>query len=177
MAISPVIRGLAQVYVDTGDQGDFEPLGLTRNGVQFSDQRFVMPIPSDENGGDEGPPVDFVWLGMILRMEMEFTTWDDEVRKKLVHGYRLLQGDNLGIIKPAGMLLLAGGRSFKFRIQSKAEDRSDGKLLTWTFGRCTLVREPISHNWGRRYSTLRIVAEAWRDPTTGELWKEELLTP
>ncbi len=177
MAVNPVVRGLAEVYVNTGTNDTYELLGLTRNGVTFTRQAFQMPVPCDSHGGDEGTPLDMIFLDMIVRIDCELTSFDDEVRKKIVAMSKRKTGEQYNTLPVPGTLLFQSGRYFGVKISSNIADRSDGKVLAFTFPRCLITTDPMTDNWGRRFTTLHFLATAYRDPTANLLWTEELLTP
>jgi len=177
MPVRPIVRGLAEVYVNTGADDTYELLGLTRNGVTFTRQVFQMPIPCDSHGGDEGTPYDLIFLDMIIRIDCELTTFDDEVRKKIAAMTKRLAGEQYNTIPPPGTLIFNSARFFGVRIKSNIADRSDGTLLVFTFPRCVITNDTMTDNFGRRFTTLHFIATAYRDPVTNTLWTEELVTP
>lgn len=83
MAAGFVIDGKAQVLVDTGTSNALEELGYTINGVEIEEQPFQTNIPTDENGGDEGPPSGIQYLGEIHIVRTELSKFDTAVLDKL----------------------------------------------------------------------------------------------
>lgn len=77
MARSIQVACATPVSVDTG--GGLEELGLTANGVQIVQQDFWESVPTDENGGDAGPPSDELYHGEVHLIQLELTNWDDVV--------------------------------------------------------------------------------------------------
>lgn len=177
MPVEPVVRGLAQVYVNTGTSDAYELLGLTRNGVTFTRQVYQMPVPCDSHGGDEGTPLDMIFLDMIIRIECELTSFDETIRNKIIAMTKRKTGEQYNTLPVPGTLIFKSTRFFGVKITSNIADRSDGKVLTFTFPRCLISNDPMVDNFGRRFTTLRFVATAYRDPTTNVLWTEELITP
>lgn len=177
MPMSPVVRGLAEVYVNTGANNTYELLGLTRNGVTFTRQVYQMPVPCDSHGGDEGTPLDMIFLDMIIRIDCELTTFDDAVRQKIAAMTKRQQGETFNTLPVPGTLMFLGNRFFGVKIQSNPADRADGKIVVFTFPRCLITNDPFTDNFGRRYTTLHFLATAYRDPLTNTLWTEELITP
>ena len=56
------VAGLAPIKVDG------ELLGYTRNGADTTKEAYWLDVPGDENGGDDGPPIDVQYLGEIARV-------------------------------------------------------------------------------------------------------------
>lgn len=77
------VAGPVRVYVNTGSGGTLELLGLTLNGVQIEEQDFTSGVPSDEFGGQEGPPSDYQLFGVLHRIDLELGRYDEAVLLKL----------------------------------------------------------------------------------------------
>ena len=61
------VAGLALIKISFGGSGYLE-LGYTRNGADITHEGFFLDVPGDENGGDEGPPIEIQFLGEIARV-------------------------------------------------------------------------------------------------------------
>lgn len=83
MAVATVIDGLVTVRVNTGVAGALETLGYTRNGAEIFEDVYDINVPSDENGGDEGPPVEIQRLGDVHHVRLELTRYDDAVATEI----------------------------------------------------------------------------------------------
>lgn len=79
MAISVQNAGAVLVKIDDGAGGGLQSLGYTRNGADTTKEAFFVDVPGDQNGGDEGPPIDIQYMGEIARVRLELTKWDSTV--------------------------------------------------------------------------------------------------
>ena len=134
----PVINvaGLATIKLDG------EVLGYTRNGADTTDEAYWLDVPGDENGGDDGPPIDIQYLGEISRVRLELTKWDETIANKL---RARLKGAAAGQIDGVGTLVARLSKSFVLEIDSPA--------LSRTYYRA-IPRMPIEMNRGTKFSTL-----------------------
>lgn len=81
MPVVPNVAGPAQVKIHDGTQ--FFEVGLTRNGADITHEAYWLDVPGDQNGGDNGPPIDIQFLGEIGRVRLEFTKWDKVVANQI----------------------------------------------------------------------------------------------
>lgn len=112
------IAGRALIKYDLG-QGLVE-LGYSLDGVNLSFQRFLKPIPGDQNGGPDGPPVDYIMHGEIC--DISFILIDFNMTN-----YESLIGhlDTFGRQPDAGELMYGGtnstDNSFRFLVLAAAD--------------------------------------------------------
>lgn len=151
MAVTIVVPGLATVKLDTGDANALEILGTTRNGVEITFEGFFLDVPGDENGGDDGPPIDVQYLGETARIRMELTKWDTAIADKITHRER---GGTAGVVPTAGNLQFQGSKSYRLLINTVS--------VPFNFPR-TIIRMPIEINRGTKFSTLVIEGEAHKN--------------
>jgi hypothetical protein len=147
--------GAALVKVDAGT--GLEIVGYTRNGADISERQFVIDVPGDENGGDEGPPIEIQDLGQIAHIRLEFTKWDPAVIDKI---RARLKGGTAGSPAAAGTLVFAGSKDFRLLVHTTTRPMN--------FPRVTF-REPIEHNMGTKYAILTLEGTAYKDGN-GVLW-------
>lgn len=158
MSIAPRVFGLATVQPGTGQGDALENLGYTRNGVEFTNEAFTSEIPGDQNGGDEGPPVDIQYLGEIVRVRAELTKWDDQVADRVIVR---VKGETAGVTPTPGVLLFAAEKYMPLAISTP--------LKVITFPRA-VPRQPIEHNRGTKHSVLVVEFECHMPPGGGEIW-------
>jgi len=108
------VPGACHVYVDTA-AGSFEALGWSINGVEISQTPFFLNVPGDQNGGDDGPPIDVQYLGEIQYLRMEMSKWDPIVANKCIV---IAKGAPIGQTSLPGILMAAGGFSYKISLRS-----------------------------------------------------------
>jgi len=148
MAIAVNVAGAAQIQVNTGGSFALETLGYTRNGADVTKEAFFLDVPGDANGGDDGPPIDIVYLGEIARIRLELTKWDNAIANKL---RPRLYGGTLGQTGTPGTLMVGGSKTHRVLINTTNDDRN--------FPVCVL-RMPIEINRGTKFSTLVLEFEA-----------------
>lgn len=120
MARSIIVPGTATIKVNTGSAGALETLGVTINGARIEEEVLTVPVPSDENGGDEGPPLDFQYLGEIHRVSLELVSYDMAVLAKVLAQKGGTEGQQL----TAGTLLSSGGYTFRLLIHTTNNPRN-----------------------------------------------------
>lgn len=155
MAATINVAGLASCNFDTGTSNALELLGYTRNGVEITDNGYFLDVHTDLDGGDDGPPSDSQYLGGTCTIRMEFTKYDDAVRAKID---TRLYGGTSGTNGAAGTLMIQGAKTFRVCIFTPT--------TPYNFPIC-MLRDPIDLNKGTKYSTLVIIATAYRNSSTG----------
>lgn len=153
------VAGKVRIFVNSGNAGAMESLGYSINGVQIVERPFYTNIPGDENGGDEGPPVDKQYLGELHYLRMELSKWDDTVAGKIRGRLRGVNAEGSGAFTP-GSLITCGGYYFRLL------------LLGANFVRNYLLAvpsEPTEINVGTRWSRPAMEWECQRN-SSGVMW-------
>ena len=163
MAITVNVAGLATIKAGTGASGALESLGYTMDGARITSEGYTTNVPGDQNGGDEGPPVEIQYLGETARVRLEMTKWDTAVQAKLEARFK---GGTAGTPPTAGSLMFAGGGYFRLLIHSPATPRN--------FICASLLKQPIEINKGTKFSRLVLEFECYKDPTTGVLYNSTI---
>jgi hypothetical protein len=153
MAHAVNVAGPAEVKVGTGSAGALESLGYTRQGADVRNQGFFIDVPGDQNGGDQGPPIEVQYLGEIARIRLEMTKWDEAIAAKI--RTRLLAGTE-GTPGAAGTLMFGDSKTVRVTLST-----TTGPM---NFPRC-FIRGEWEINKGTRYSTLVVEFEAHKDST------------
>ncbi len=104
------VAGKVQVWVDTGVGNSLEFLGYTINGVEIEEMTFMSNIPSDEQGGTEGPPADIQHMGDLHYIRLELGQYFDTVLAKI---RARLKGATEGASITPGTLIRCGGYTFR----------------------------------------------------------------
>ncbi len=150
MAITVNVDGVTKVNFGAAD------LGYTRNGVDVTLEGFFIDIPGDQNGGDDGPPIDVQYLGEIARVRAELTKYDTAVALTVYERYTA-SAAGVPVITPGNSLMRQDGQ-FKELILSSA-------ARTMTFS-MAIPRSPIEVNKGTKFSTLVCEFECHSDAGT-----------
>lgn len=156
--ICAVVAGPCEVWVDTGTSRVLEFLGWSLGGITIEELAYHSPIHSDENGGVQGPPVDFQLFGHQHRISMELSKFQESVLAKLDPRYNPeTTAGSVGV----GMLL--GCATATFRLLLKAPNFVRNYLAT-------VILEPIElAPVGSQASRARIAFTA-NVVTGGTLW-------
>jgi hypothetical protein len=160
MAKVPHVAGAALVKVGFGSA--LEELGYTRDGADTRQEAHFRDIPGDENGGDDGPPIEIQYLGETCRVRLELTKFDSVVANKIT---ARLNDATPGAIPTAGSLMFAGNKFQRVCLVCPNEPVNFP---------CCICREPIELNKGTKYSTLVIEFVAYKHPTTGILFNSSI---
>lgn len=163
MAEAIVVAGACLVRTGTGDASALENLGYSINGVQYFEDVFQSDVPGDQNGGDEGPPIDIQHFGQIDRVRMELSKWDAAVYAKIAP--RTKGGTAGQSTVSVGSLLFAN--SYSYRLLLTAPNFTRNYLRA-------IPRPPIQLNTGTKFSRLIIEWEChdlsgvrWNTTTSG----------
>ncbi len=177
MVLIPQVDGRALIRTGSGTDGALEDLGTTRNGVEQYNEPFMLDVPGDENGGDDGPPIEIQYLGELVRMRCELTKFDENVAAKI----RKRINENAlaaGVPPTPGSLLFANDFTFRVLIVPEgtygvlyAELKPTNRPVN--LPKC-VPREPIEENKGTKYSTLLLEFTAYKtgadDTPANTLW-------
>ncbi len=157
MAVAVQVAGLATIAV--GAEGaafaDLSILGYTRDGAEIVTEGHYVDIPGDENGGDEGPPIDVQYLGETAKARLELTKWNSTVADTIASR---LHGATAGTPGTAGSLMFAG--SYVKRVLIYKAGTPNVAMFNFPRAFC---RAPIEINKGTKFSTLILELEAYKD--------------
>lgn len=80
MAKAVHVPGTALIRIDVSEAHDsLSDLGYCRNGADIVFDGFFINVPGDENGGDEGPPIEVLQLGQMARVRLEMTKYEASI--------------------------------------------------------------------------------------------------
>lgn len=140
-----------------GTSPTLETLGYTANGADVTLESHFENVPCDENGGEQGPPAELVYLGERATVRLELTKWDegvaDLIRPRLSNG-------TAGTVGTPGTLVFANTYEYRLLIASTNQP--------YNFTRA-VPRSAISINKGTRHSRLLLEFECYKD-ASGYLW-------
>ena len=148
MTIAIQVSGPCLIKLDSGNANALEDLGYSENGVRIEEEQFHSDVPGDQNGGDEGPPIDVQYFGEIHRLRMELSSWDAAVAAKIL---AKLKGGTAGVLGSAGSLMGAGG--FYWRLILLTANLPRNYLRAFPRG------QPVELNKGTKYSRLVLNVE------------------
>lgn len=159
MAVEVFLAGVtlikvAQPSVNLGDgSGILVDLGYSRNGVTVAYEDFFHDVPGDQNGGDDGPPIETQWLGSLARIRCELTKYDDTIFKALA---ARVAGTTYGSTasKTVGQLMFSGAKTTRVLLSNSNDTRN--------FNRC-IIRAAIDVNYATKYTSPIIEFEAHAD--------------
>lgn len=131
--------------------GSLETLGYTRNGAEPTEEAFFIDVPGDENGGDEGPPIEIQYMGQIARIRVELTKFDVAVLAKV---RKRIHTATLGTPATAGTLMFAGTKDFRLLLHSPNDPRNFPRVI---------CRGAIESNNGTKWQSWSMEFEAHKD--------------
>jgi len=157
------VAGLAliQLAAEGQDSDSLVDLGYTRNGAELSFQGFFLDVPGDENGGDDGPPVDVQFMGETATVRLEFTKYYATLANEVA---ARLKGGTGGVPGTAGTLMFGDTKAWRVLINA-----TSGPI---NFLRA-FPRNVIELNKGTRFSTLVVEFEAHKG-AGGVLWNTDI---
>jgi hypothetical protein len=159
MAIAIIVDGLVTVKI-TPYGGAKSSLGYTRNGVDITFEGFFLDIMGDENGGDDGPPIDVQYLGEVARVRCELTKWDTALALNVMERhYQSAAG--VPVLSPGQTLINQDNGYLALELTSASR--------TYTFPK-VFPRNAIELNKGTKFSTFTCEFEAHRFGATGTLY-------
>lgn len=150
MAIAIQIPGLCNVSVNTGTSAALEQLGYTIDGVEIEEQVKLLEVFGDQNGGEEGNPIDWQHLGLVDVITLNFTKFDATVAQKC--GQRLNPGTSTyggtiaaGVSPLPGTLLLGTASTYRLLLNPAAGAPFIRNYLL------AIPIDPIGHNTGTKH--------------------------
>lgn len=160
------IAGPARIRIGTGTGSPpaLETLGYTHDGAQIREETGHLPLYADSNGGEQGAPIEVVWLSEWHTVRIELVKWDAAVAAKLLARVRKLPGGTAsvaGVPPPAGLMMLGGVRgvgnpvSYRLLVHGVLEPRNYPRAIP---------QGVVELNKGSRHSRLTIELRCYRDP-------------
>lgn len=164
MSLTVNVTGLATIQIATAAAPtSLLTLGYTQNGAQVTLEGYDLKVPGDENGGDDGPPIEIQYLGQTARVRLELTKFDvsvsDTVLKRLPSG---TLGTPHNTDTPVGTLLFTNNQYFRLVINSTTRP--------FNFPCAVISKTPQELNLGTKFQRHIIEVECYKHPTTGVLW-------
>lgn len=155
MAVAVNVAGLAPVYVDLGS--GLQLLGYTANGVDIATSGYFLDVPGDQNGGDNGPPIEIQYFGETAEIRLDLTKYDPAIAEAIEA--RLARGTP-GQPAPAGSIIFGSGSSMRLAIACASRPRNFPRAVPR--GACQV-------NKGTRYSRFIVDFVAYKS-ISGVLW-------
>jgi hypothetical protein len=163
MATPVQVFGAAQIQVsffasNGSSFADPQVLGYSENGVEVSEEPAIMPVYSDETGGQQGVPFDHQYMGERHLLRLALTRWDDAVYAKMKQPWPV--PPNAGFLPTPGKLLYQDKGFFRL-----AYGNNNVGIV---YPKCVMVAEPRSTNKGTRHAiaTFAVLAQPARIETT-----------
>lgn len=133
--------------------GTLATLGRSKNGVHITEHLFTGEVHGDDNGGEEGPPIDVQYFGEIHVARLELTKYDETVIDTVRAG---LAGGTAGTPGTSGTLYFQGAAYWRLLIHSTSRPRNYLRAI---------YKEPKEINKGTKFSTAIVVATCYKDAT------------
>lgn len=151
MAKQPHYAGAALIRVDTASANALEDLGYTEDGAQISIRQYTLDVPGDENGGNEGPPIDVQHLGETAEIRLTMTKWEASVADKIA---ARLYGGTTGTPGTPGTMMFNESKTYRLVVHTTT--------TPFNFPR-VIFKDAIEINKGTKFSRFVIVATAYKN--------------
>lgn len=155
------IPGPCHVLLNTGASSALQGLGFTENGAEVREDLLAGDVPGDQNGGDQGPPIDIQKFGLIGHVHLEMSKWDSAVAAFV----KAKSNPNGSIPTAAGVSPTPGGLIFSntdyFRLLLFP---TGGSIFVYNF-LIAVPRDAYTLNLGVRYG--RFIADFTCYPPLG----------
>lgn len=158
MAIAPVVDGAALIRIAVPSSGSLEDLGYTLNGPDTSFNSYFHDIHSDRQGGDEGPPIEVVFMGEIATITLRLVEWEATGLAKVLAN-RIAAGTQ-GTPGTPGTTMFANTKDSRLLINSTTNPYNFPRVI---------FRDAQEINKGTKHSQALIVATAYENGA-GVLW-------
>ncbi len=160
-------------------------LGFTASGVDITERIYTDDVPTDENGGEKGPPADIQVFGETHEIRLQMTRWDETQLDLIRARQAQLNGNvaNSGGANSAGApitgitarsqvgnLLISGQSAYRLLIApantASTLSSTVADLTNVTRPRnypIVIFREPRTINKGSQYSRAMLSGTAYRN--------------
>lgn len=162
MAAAVQVAGACLVKTGTGSASALETVGYSVNGVDIQEDVFSGDVPGDQNGGDQGPPIEIQIFGEVHRISIDLSKYDSAVVAKIE---AKINGGTTGQTTTAGTLYFAG--AYYYRLLLTATNFTRNYLAA-------IPRQPQGLNVGSKFSVKRLVFDChavngvmWNTTTSG----------
>jgi hypothetical protein len=176
--VQPIVTGPCAMWIAAGAPSNLQTLnqlGWTINGVEIIEETFVGDIPGDQNGGDQGPPIENQHFGDIHRIRGELSSFDfaqaELVSQRIAPSSGYGAGLSQNAAYPAGMMMKSNNLGFRVLLLPLQPNPNNSPMNVFTFPRNYLFGIPrtgIQRNLSSRYS--RYVVEFECHDVSGALW-------
>lgn len=160
MAATVHVAGACLCQIATPYTGSLVTLGYTRNMADVTKEAFFLNVPGDENGGDDGPPIEVLYLGEIARIRLELTKWDELIANAI---RARVAGGTAGTASTPGTMMSSADKMIRVLLKSANIPRNFPFVLP---------RNAIEIGRGTKYSSLILELEAHKIPATSILYNE-----
>lgn len=158
MAVEIQVPKLAKVYIG----GSL--LGYTRNGCEIEAVPHMIPVPGDEHGGDDGPPIDYQHLPTLYRIHLSLTKFEKSILEAIEAS---ITGGTAGTFatNDIGVTYIGGSKIYRVTIVTTTS--------SWVrnFPLC-IPTAPPAYNLGTRFMEATVEFMALRNQSSGIVWDQ-----
>jgi|DEB0MinimDraft_6_1074348.scaffolds.fasta_scaffold26249_3 hypothetical protein len=162
MAMEYLFDGPCLIKVDTGTSNALEDLGYTADGVRLEERKFHGNVPTDLNGGPEGPPGDVQYFGELHIVQFTLTKFDDAILSKVAPG---VYGGTYGTLPNSGTFMSSNA----FRLLLYPDDYASGSNNPRNYP-IAFPRGSISFNKGTKFRGVQMSWECHQNSSTGVIF-------
>ena len=143
--------GLCAIKIAAPFGGTLELLGYSRNGVEPDLEPYFDDVPGDQNGGDNGPPIEIQYFGEIARVRIEVTKFDPAVAAKIT---ARCPSATAGTPHAVGTLLFAEGEYYRLLLHTPTRPMNFTRAIP---------RGAVTANKGTKWQTYTCEFECHKD--------------
>lgn len=147
MAITIHVAGACLAKIDANQGSGLESLGYTVNGAEIEERDYHSDVPGDQNGGEEGPPIDVQYFGAVHVVRLDLSSWDTAVVNKLLA--KIATG-TAGTLPTPGSLMGSGSLTYRLLLLTTNEPRNYPRAF---------LRNGVRKNHGTKFSRLSLEFE------------------
>lgn len=151
MAVTIQADGLCSIKVVATASGSLALLGYTENQADLTERLFTGEVHGDENGGDQGPPIDIQYFGEMHIVRMLLTKYDEAIADTIRAG---VAGGTAGTPSTSGSLYFQGGLDWRLLLHTVNRPRNYLRAI---------FDEPKEINKGTKHSKLLVVAKCYKN--------------
>ena len=156
MSVTPTYDGacLVRIAIPGVSGGALMDLGYSEDGVTPDLNAMWADVHGDENGGNEGPPIEVQWLGEIAVVRMTLTKFDVAVATLVSQRTAAAAGGTAGVLDTPGRMMFTENNAMRLLLKTPQ------RPLNFTRA---FPRGPISANKSVKYQKFICEFECHKD--------------
>ncbi len=155
------VAGPVGIWVNTGPAYALEHLGWSQDGIQIQEIPYITGIPGDQNGGSDGPPIEYQQFVSQHRIVLDLNKYSETVMAKVA----LRANPAAAITQRVGQLLFCSAQYYRVLLTSFDSEGTVTFIRNYPY---CVPFDPIDANYGSKYTRKQVVFTA--NTIGGVLW-------